>query len=301
MHCCWKMYICFTRSISRRQICTNKNSQGFRPRWQNRGNWLKQWRHLEVKEASEKTGMVQFTPADCMAGRTRNVRSILRGSRDGCILHCAGDRAKGSTIHWVATKKRPNVQKNANGITAAQRLSRIVNVRKNYMDNHSAGRRLSEQNTHSTPGKGRGGWGWQPGCRRPRWQMRGQCVSKRSFPLGLWFRIVYCTCKMWAHCTSRLHYVAFVKRIRTHRDSTYCTHMGAPTAHIWMQSRHCTHVYAHTPHICMHRKNTCVCTHTPHIACMPYKFCNNISWHRFLCKSLSVDTRPCPVFTTKIV
>lgn len=28
-----------------------------------------------MKEASEKTGMVQFTPADCMAGRTRNVRS----------------------------------------------------------------------------------------------------------------------------------------------------------------------------------------------------------------------------------
>jgi hypothetical protein len=58
-----------------------------------------------------------------------------------------------------------------------------------------------------------------------------------------WARLgsVYCTCKMWAHCTSRLHYVAFVKRIRIHRDSTYCTHMGAQTAHIWMQSRQCTH------------------------------------------------------------
>ena len=157
------------------------NSQGFRPRWQYRGNWFKQRRHLEMKEASEKTG------------------------NGPCWLH-----------GW-------------------QNKKREVILR-----------------------------GWQPGCRRPRWQMRGQSVSKRSFPLGPRLGIVYCTCKMWAHCMSRLHYVAFVQRIRIHRDSTYCTHMGAQTAHIWMQSKRCTHVYAHTPHICMHRMNTCVCKHTPH-------------------------------------
>lgn len=140
--------------------------------------------------------------------------------------------------------------------------------------------------------------GWQPGCRRPRWQMRGQSVSKRSFPLGPRLGIVYCTCKMWAHCMSRLHYVTFVQRIRIHRDSTYCTHMGAQTAHIWMNACVCAHstymMYAPNEYMCMH-------TYTPQIACMPYKFCNTISWHLFLCRSLSVDTRPCTVFTTKIV
>ena len=117
-------------------------------------------------------------------------------------------------------------------------------------------KRLSDQNTHSTPGKGRGGSGWQPGCRRPRWQMRGQCVSKRSFPLGparqcilyvqnvgaLYVQVALC-------CVCKTHTYTQRQHILHTYGRTNCAHMDAKQT-----------VHAH----CMHRMNTCVCTHTPH-------------------------------------